>query len=57
MVVLYCGHIVQIGNHTELMAREGFYYRLYQAQARNIDTEDSTTIISSAEHSASGEYR
>lgn len=57
LVVLDCGKIVEIGNHTELMAREGFYYRLYQAQARNIDTEDSTTLISSAEHSSSGEYK
>ena len=57
LVVLDCGKIVEIGNHTELMAREGFYYRLYQAQARNIDTEDATIIISSAEHSSSGEYK
>lgn len=57
LVVLDCGKIVEIGNHSELMAREGFYYRLYQAQARNIDTEDATTIVSSAEHSSSGEYK
>lgn len=57
LIVLDCGKIVEIGNHSELMAREGFYYRLYQAQARNIDIEDATTIISSAEHSSSGEYK
>ncbi len=39
-MVLDRGSIVEIGNHDELMAREGHYYRLYQAQARNVDTED-----------------
>ncbi len=38
LVVLDRGQIVEIGNHDELMAREGAYYRLYQAQARNVDT-------------------
>jgi ATP-binding cassette subfamily B protein len=28
-----------VGNHDELMARKGAYYRLYQAQARNVDTD------------------
>ncbi|MEK6735533.1 MAG: ABC transporter ATP-binding protein [Pseudomonadota bacterium] len=41
LVVLDRGKIVEIGNHAELMAHEGFYYRLYQAQARNVDTEAS----------------
>jgi ATP-binding cassette subfamily B protein len=40
LIVLDRGSIVEIGNHNELMAREGHYYRLYQAQARNVDTED-----------------
>jgi ATP-binding cassette subfamily B protein len=39
LVVLDRGSVVEIGNHDELMAREGHYYRLYQAQARNVDTE------------------
>ncbi len=30
---------MEIGNHDELMASEGAYYRLYQAQARNVDTD------------------
>jgi ATP-binding cassette subfamily B protein len=33
------GQIVEVGNHDELMAREGAYYKLYQAQARNVDTD------------------
>ena len=40
LVVLDRGSVVEIGNHDELMACEGHYYRLYQAQARNVDTED-----------------
>ncbi|MDN5752458.1 MAG: ABC transporter ATP-binding protein/permease [Nitrosospira sp.] len=39
LIVLDRGSIVETGNHGELMAREGHYYRLYQAQARNVDTE------------------
>ena len=41
LVVLDRGSVVEIGNHDTLMAREGHYYRLYQAQARNVDTEDN----------------
>ena len=40
LVVLDRGSVVEIGNHDTLMACEGHYYRLYQAQARNVDTED-----------------
>src|SRR5512143_2444744 len=39
LVVMDRGQIVEVGNHDELMAREGHYYRLYQAQARNVDTD------------------
>jgi len=39
LVVLDQGQIIEVGNHDELMAREGAYYRLYQAQARNVDTD------------------
>ena len=40
LVVLDRGSVVEVGNHDELMAREGHYYRLYEAQARNVDVED-----------------
>jgi len=39
LVVLDRGQIAEVGNHDELMAREGAYFRLYQAQARNVDTD------------------
>jgi ATP-binding cassette, subfamily B, bacterial len=47
LVVLDKGEIVEIGSHDELMAAEGAYYRLYQAQARNVDTDlnDVTTRV------------
>ncbi len=39
LVVLDRGEIVETGSHDELMQREGAYFRLYQAQARNVDTD------------------
>jgi len=39
LVVLERGQVVEVGRHDDLMARQGAYYRLYQAQARNVDTE------------------
>lgn len=39
LVVLDRGRIVETGNHDDLMLREGAYFRLYQAQARNVDAE------------------
>ncbi len=40
LVVLERGEVVEIGSHDELMATQGAYWRLYEAQARNVDTED-----------------
>jgi ATP-binding cassette subfamily B protein len=40
LVVLERGEVVEIGSHDELMAQQGAYRRLYEAQARNVDTED-----------------
>jgi ATP-binding cassette subfamily B protein len=39
LVVMDRGQIVEVGNHDELLAREGAYYKLYQAQARNVDAD------------------
>ncbi len=42
LVVLDRGSVVEVGTHADLMEREGHYYRLYQAQARNVDTENGS---------------
>jgi ATP-binding cassette subfamily B protein len=39
LVVLDRGEIVEMGSHDELMRNEGAYFRLYQAQARNVDAD------------------
>ena len=39
LVVLDRGQVVEEGSHEELMVRQGAYYNLYQAQARNVDTD------------------
>jgi ATP-binding cassette subfamily B protein len=39
LVVLDRGSVVEEGTHDELMAREGAYFNLYQAQARNMDVD------------------
>jgi ATP-binding cassette subfamily B protein len=39
LVVLDRGRVMEEGGHDELMAAEGAYYRLYMAQARNVDTD------------------
>ncbi len=39
LVVMDRGQIVEVGPHDELMERNGAYRRLYEAQARNVDTE------------------
>jgi ATP-binding cassette subfamily B protein len=39
LVVMDRGRVVEVGNHDQLMAREGAYFRLYQAQARNVDID------------------
>lgn len=39
LVVMDRGRIVEVGTHEDLIARQGAYWRLYEAQARNVDTE------------------
>lgn len=50
LVVMDRGQIVEVGNHDELMALEGHYYRLYQAQARNADSEESSSPSAAGEN-------
>jgi ATP-binding cassette subfamily B protein len=58
LVVLDRGQVVEVGSHDELMAREGAYYRLYQAQARNVDTDmgDTDNNADKAEHKVTNNY-
>ncbi|MES2877980.1 MAG: ABC transporter ATP-binding protein [Pseudomonadota bacterium] len=39
LVVLDRGRVVEVGTHDALMAAEGAYFNLYQAQARNMDVD------------------
>ena len=39
LVVMDRGRIVEIGNHEQLMLAQGHYFKLYEAQARNVDSE------------------
>ncbi len=49
LVVMDRGQVVEVGPHDELMARQGHYWRLYEAQSRQVDDkgEDSSTAESS----------
>jgi len=49
LVVLDRGEVVEVGNHDELMEKQGAYYRLYLAQARNVDTDLDDERITLAE--------
>jgi len=44
LVVMDRGEIVEVGPHDELMARQGHYWRLYEAQARKAEAEDDGDI-------------
>ncbi|TDM06797.1 MAG: ABC transporter [Ideonella sp. MAG2] len=40
LVVMDRGEVVEVGPHDELMARQGHYWRLYEAQARKAEAEE-----------------
>ncbi|MGA0612516.1 ABC transporter ATP-binding protein [Caldimonas sp. KR1-144] len=40
LVVMDRGRVVEVGPHDELMARQGAYFRLYDAQARRVEADD-----------------
>jgi ATP-binding cassette, subfamily B, bacterial len=50
LVVMDRGQVVEVGPHDELMAQQGAYFRLYEAQARQVDTEegDNTHVVPAA---------
>jgi ATP-binding cassette, subfamily B, bacterial len=41
LVVMDRGQVVEVGPHAELMAQQGAYWRLYEAQARHAAAEDA----------------
>jgi ATP-binding cassette subfamily B protein len=41
LVVMDRGHIVEEGQHDALISQRGAYFRLYEAQARQVDTESA----------------
>ena len=45
LVVLDRGQVVEEGTHDVLIAAQGAYYRLYQAQARNEAAQPSTDAV------------
>jgi len=42
LVVMDRGQVVEVGPHDELMARQGAYWRLYEAQSRRNDLDDGS---------------
>lgn len=42
LVVMDRGQVVEVGPHDELMAKQGAYWRLYEAQARQVDSEEGS---------------
>jgi ATP-binding cassette, subfamily B, bacterial len=53
LVVMDRGQVVEVGPHDELMARQGAYWRLYEAQARRVDAdEDEDRSVPVAAHAA-----
>ena len=45
LVVMDRGRVVEVGPHDELMARQGAYWRLYEAQLRRVDGSDEDAAI------------
>ncbi|MFZ4285962.1 ABC transporter ATP-binding protein [Variovorax sp. HJSM1_2] len=55
LVVMDRGHVVEVGPHDELMAQQGAYWRLYEAQARRVDGDidsDAASPLPAPSHAA-----
>ena len=50
LVVMDRGEVVEVGPHDELMARQGHYWRLHEAQARQAAAEDPDHIDNALAH-------
>ena len=49
LVVMDRGQVVEVGPHDELMARRGAYWRLYEAQARQVQLEDGEAEVAATD--------
>jgi len=54
LVVMDRGQVVEVGPHEALMEQQGAYWRLYEAQARNVDSEGEVSVppVTPAAHPA-----
>ena len=55
LVVMDRGRVVEVGHHDELMARQGAYWRLYEAQVRRVDddgSESEARLVPAPAHAA-----
>jgi ATP-binding cassette subfamily B protein len=48
LVVMDRGEVVEVGPHDELMARQGHYWRLYEAQARRAEADEDESDYDAA---------
>ena len=49
LVVMDRGQVVEVGPHDELMAKQGAYWRLYEAQARQVQLEDGEAEVAASD--------
>lgn len=48
LVVMDRGKVVEVGPHDELIAQQGAYWRLYEAQARRVDADEDDLVLAPA---------
>ena len=53
LVVMDRGQVVEVGPHDELMARQGHYWRLYEAQSRQVDDKGDDSSAAESSRSSS----
>jgi len=53
LVVMDRGRVVEVGPHDELMAKQGAYWRLYEAQLRRVEEDDDGSDAANTPRAAS----